>query len=454
MTAVASAETSPNTTSGAGFVAWYAAIFLTLAATLSTVDRQILALMIGPIKRDFSVTDSQIGLLGGLAFTLLYTFATLPAAWLADRGSRRWVAAGGMVFWSLMTAACGLTQRFSTLFLARMGVGVGESTLAPAAYSMLSDLFPKRTLPAALGLFNTAPFLGVAFANIIGGQVIAHFEAGAPIVLPLLGVVKSWQIMFLLLGIPGVLLAVIGWASLREPLRRGRAVGEQPLTLAQIGTFLNGRRRFLVLHFVAYIALSIQGWCLFFWIVEFLVRQRGMARAEAGFDYGVMALGLGLSGSIVAGQIASRFNAHATADTTLRMVLYSVLVLGPLAVLMPLVSQTWQTLSLLVPITFLMAWPGGLGLSALQFIAPNELKGRIIALYMLVVNGISLTLGPYLGGLISDRVFDGKSLGASLSLMASIDYPVAAICLWACLGPFRKAREKAQAWDRPTPGDA
>ena len=215
MTAVASAETSPNTTSGAGFVAWYAAIFLTLAATLSTVDRQILALMIGPIKRDFGVTDSQIGLLGGLAFTLLYTFATLPAAWLADRGSRRWVAAGGMVFWSLMTAACGLTQRFSTLFLARMGVGVGESTLAPAAYSMLSDLFPKRTLPAALGLFNTAPVLGVAFANIVGGRVIAHFETSAPIILPFLGAMKSWQMLFLLLGIPGMLLALIGWASLR-----------------------------------------------------------------------------------------------------------------------------------------------------------------------------------------------------------------------------------------------
>ena len=220
--------------------------------------------------------------------------------------------------------------------------------------------------------------------------------------------------------------------------------------MAQIGAFLQDRRRFLILHFLAYIALSIQGWCLFFWVVEFLVRQRGMSRASAGFDFGMMALVLGLSGSIIAGQIATRLSARPTADTTLRMVFYCVLILGPLAIIMPLASQTWQTLALLITITFLMAWPGGLGLSALQFIAPNELKGRIIALYMLVVNGVSLTLGPYLGGLISDQVFDGKSLGGSLSLMAAIDYPIAAVCLWFCLTPFRKALDQAQAWDSPS----
>jgi MFS family permease len=433
----------------AGFAAWYAVSFLTIAASLSTVDRQILALMIGPIKRDLAINDSQVGLLGGLAFTLLYTFATLPAAWLADQRSRRLVVTGGMVLWSLMTASCGLTHRFITLFLARMGVGVGESALSPAAYSMLSDLFPKRTLPIAIGLITAAPFIGVGFANIVGGQLVQHLEAAGPTVLPVLGAVKSWQAIFLLLGIPGIILALIGRFTLTEPPRRGLAAGDlhKPLSLAQIATFLTGRRRFLTLHFIAFIALSIQGWGLFFWVVEFLVRERGMNHAQAGLEYGTLALVMGLSGSVISGRIAASLQARGDSNATMRLVLLSVAILGPLAILMPLVPRAWETLTLLIPITFLMGWPGGLGTTALQFIAPNELKGRIIALYMLVVNCISLTLGPWLGGLISDRLFAGISLGGSLCLMAAIDYPLATICLLLCLKPFRAAMDKARAWD-------
>jgi MFS family permease len=124
-------------------------------------------------------------------------------------------------------------------------------------------------------------------------------------------------------------------------------------------------------------------------------------------------------------------------------------VLGPLAIVMPLLPQGWQILAVLAPITFLMGWPGGLGTTALQFIVPNELKGRIIALYLLIVNFISLTLGPLLGGLISDRLFAGKSLGGSLCLMAAVDYPVAALCLFFCLKPFRRAMAQAEAWETP-----
>ncbi len=447
---VAAVETVPTsrTIERAGFGAWYAAIFLTVAASFSTVDRQILALMIGPLKRDLAISDTEMGVLGGLAFTLLYTFATLPAAWLADLKSRRLVVTGAVALWSLMTATCGLTHRFLTLFLARMGVGVGEAALSPAAYSMLSDLFPKRALPLAIGLITAAPFIGVGFASIVGGQLVQRLEA-APVVLPGLGLVKSWQAIFLMLGAAGVALALIGRLTLAEPRRRGLVSGaaRETLSLRQIVDFLAGRRRFLILHFIAFIALSIQGWCLFFWVVEFLVRERGMNHAQAGLDYGIMALVFGLSGSIVAGRLASRLQARGDGDATMRLVLMSVLALGPLAVAMPLVPHAAMTLALLAPITFLMGWPGGLGTTALQFIVPNELKGRIIALYMLVVNCISLTLGPWLGGLISDRVFAGKSLGGSLGLMAAIDYPVAAFCLLLCLAPFRRAIAQAAAWD-------
>jgi MFS family permease len=436
-------------TDNATSAAWYAAVFLTVAASLSTIDRQVLSLMIGPIRRDLHISDTEMGVIGGLAYTLLYTFCTLPAAWLADRGSRRAVATGAMFLWSLMTASCGLAQSFVTLFLARMGVGIGESALAPASYSMLSDLFPRRSLPIALGLLNAAPFLGVGLANILGGALVQHFETAPPVVLPIIGAVKSWQFTFILLGVPGLLMALVGRFTLKEPARRGRAVGDGhvPLTLAQVATFVSGRWRFLTLMFIAYICLSIQGWALFFWVVEFLVRERGVPRAQVGLIYGSMAMILGFAGAILSGALAARLLQRGSADTLMKLVIAAVLVLGPLAVVMPMAPRPWQIFALLAPITFFMGCPGGLGTTALQFIAPNELKGRIIALYMLVVNCISLTLGPFLGGLISDRIFDGKSLGGSLSLMALVNYPIAIVCLILCLRPFRAAVEKAGAWD-------
>ena len=425
--------------------AWYAVIFLTLAASLSTIDRQVLAMMIGPIRRDLLISDSQMGLLGGLAFTLLYSLATVPLAWIADRGSRRAVITGGMAFWSLMTATCGIAQGFFALFVARMGVGLGEAALGPAAYSMLSDLFPRRRLPAAVGVFAAAPLIGVGLASLGGGQIMQALEHRPALVLPLIGTVKSWQAMFLALGLPGLAMALVGRLTLREPARRGAAElpAQAAFTLAGFVQFLNGRRMFLTLHFVAFIALSIQGWGLFFWIVEFLVRERGLPRARAGLIFGLMAFAFGLLGSIGSGRLAGLLQARGRADATLRLVLYSVIALAPLAIIMPLAPRAWQACALLAPITFLMGWPSGLGASALQFIAPNALKGRIIAVYLLVVNVTSLTLGPWLGGMISDHLFAGRSLGGSLALMAAVDYPVAIICLTLALRPFRQALEAA-----------
>ncbi len=429
--------------------AWYAVGFLTVVATLSSIDRQVLAVLIGPIQQDLNLSDSQMGLLGGIAFSLLYSVGTIPAAWIADKRSRRMVITAGVALWSAMTAACGMTSSFVTLFLARMGVGLGEAALPPAAYSMMSDLLPKRKLPMAIGLFTAAPFFGVGLASIGGGQLAQYFETAPPLMLPLLGEVKSWQAVFLLLGVPGILLALLGLLTLREPRRTGQvtADGFAPMSSRQVMAFLGERRRFLSLHFTAYILMSIQGWGLFFWVIEFLVRERGLPRAEAGLKYGLMAFGLGLAGSIISGRLASRLVAKGAADSTMRLVLFAILALMPLAIAMPLVPDAWMTLLLLAPITFLMGWPGALGMTALQFIVPNELKGRIIALYSLVVNALSLALGPLVGGLVSDKVFGGESLAGSLSLMAAVNYPLAAIALLLCLRPFRTALDKARAWE-------
>ena len=436
---------SDGAASGGAVYRWYVVGFLTLASTVSTIDRQILALMIGPVKRDLGVSDTMMGLLGGLAFTLFYTLLTLPMAWLADRSNRRRIIALGTFFWSLATMACGLAANFWHLFAARATVGVGEATLAPAAISILSDTFDRARLPIAIAIFGSAPFIGVGLANLLGGLVVAHLEASPALTLPLFGTMKSWQAMFVIVGAPGLLLALLT-LSLREPLRTGRANVGEAMTIRDAARFFAGRGRFLTWHFIGFTAMAMQGWAIFYWVVEFFLREHGATRAAVGFQFGLIALVIGTAGGVFAGQLAARMMREGRPDATLRLVLVAVLALIPVGVAAFLVPGYAPAMALVAVAIFFMGWPNGLGTAALQFIVPNELRGQVMALYFVVVNFLSYTLGPLLGGVISDRVFGGQSLGHTLALMAAVNYPIGAFCIWRCLAHFRTALAQAEAW--------
>src|SRR5688572_3708838 len=200
---------------------WYVVGVLTVTYTVSFIDRQIMALMIEPIRRDLGITDTQVSLLIGLAFAVFYTLLGVPIARLADRYSRRAIIAAGITVWCLMTAACGLARNYAQLFLARVGVGVGEAALSPSALSMLSDYFPKETRGRAIAVYNTGISLGTGLAMIVGGQVIAHVMAAPPVRVPGIGELFSWQTVFLVVGLPGLVMAAL-MATVKEPSRRER----------------------------------------------------------------------------------------------------------------------------------------------------------------------------------------------------------------------------------------
>ncbi|HKZ72699.1 MAG TPA: MFS transporter, partial [Steroidobacteraceae bacterium] len=203
---------------------WYVVGVLTVTYTVSFIDRQIMALMIEPIRRDLGITDTQVSLLIGLAFAVFYTLLGLPIARLADRYSRRAIIAAGVAVWCVMTAACGLARSYAQLFLARVGVGVGEAALSPSALSMMSDYFPKRTRGRAVAVYNMGISLGAGLAMIVGGQVIAHVMQAPPVRLPVVGELFAWQTVFLVVGLPGLLMAVL-MATVKEPARRERLRG-------------------------------------------------------------------------------------------------------------------------------------------------------------------------------------------------------------------------------------
>jgi MFS family permease len=197
-------QTTPNLR-----YAWYVVFILMLANISSFIDRQILALLVAPIKRDMHLSDTQISLLMGLSFALFYTIFGIFIGRLADKYNRRNIIIGGITVWSLMTALCGGVNSYLQFFLARMGVGVGEATLGPSAYSMITDYFPKNRLARALSTYSMGVFLGSGLAILIGAALISGLPTSGTVNVPILGDIYHWQMLFIYIGLPGLIIALL-----------------------------------------------------------------------------------------------------------------------------------------------------------------------------------------------------------------------------------------------------
>ena len=426
------------------FTLWYAVFLLTLASTLSFIDRQILNVMIGPIKRDLGgLSDTEISLIIGLAFSLIYSATTLPLARIADRYSRRNVIIAGVFSWSAMTAMAGMANSFWQLFAARMGVGIGEAALGPASTSMLADYFDERRLPLAYGVVATAPFIGTGLASMVGGPLIDYLESQPHVVLPIFGEMFSWQTVLVVVGLPGILLALVMF-SLREPERMGVGADlDDGYSWAEVWQFVLSRRRYLSFHFIAYLCLSIQGFAFLTWIVEFFVRKHGWSRTDIGLTYGSIAFTAGILGSIWAGFYAGNMLAKGKSDAPMRLTLWGTLALGPVAFVVPLLENDMLAIALIVPLTFFMAMPPGLSNAALQAIAPNRMRGQLIAIYLICVSFLSYLFAPLIIGLMNDYIFGREdAIGLSLSSLSVVNYSIAAICLYMSLEPLRQATHR------------
>lgn len=431
--------------------AWYATIVLTVAFTLSYIDRQILGVMVEPIRRDLGISDTEFSYLQGAAFAITYTIFTVPAGWLTDRMSRSNLMAGGVFVWSIMTALSGVAQNFFQLFGARSAVGMGEAVITPAANSILADYFPRDKLAAPIAFFAASPFIGVGLSFMLGGPLVEYLEGRPPIELAVIGEIYSWQMVFFVVGLPGVLVAIPVFL-LREPSRRGllagSAEGPAKVPAAEIFKFLLKRWKFFALLFFGFSGLSIQGYALFAWVTSFFVRVHDVSRSDATLIYGAIALVIGVGGSIFGGFRASQLMQQGRADATIRLVMYSAMVVTPLAVAFGLVPHAWIAFVLLVPITFCMAMPPGLVYTALQVITPNELRGQVLAAYLLITNFVSFLLAPLVIALLTDKIYqDDAAVGLSLSTLAAFTYPTAAICMAFALKHFREAYSKAEAWN-------
>ena len=420
--------------------AWYAAVLLMLCYALSFVDRQILSLLVPFIKADLHVNDTLVGLLQGFSFALFYAVMGLPLGRLADAANRRNLISVCIAFWSVFTAGCALARSYTTLFLARMGVGIGEAGLNPASFSILSDLFPKERLGAALSVFYIGNMLGSSLALIVGGTAVQAVTRQPEITVPLLGTIASWRLTFVILGLPGLFLALLVF-TLREPIRKNlarTAAGVAHLSIAESIAEIRSRWQSVVGISVGFVFQAACAYGFSAWVPTYFVRAHGWNIGETGRALGFLILPFGSLGLYLGGWLSERWQKRGVTDAMLLMGVLSaigiLLFLVP-AMLMP--SAAWS-LALICPGYFFMVLPMGTAVGALQLIFPNQVRAQVSALYLFILNLGGLTLGPLMPGVFADYLFkDPKMIGAGVSLTMAVSAVLMLLILLATRRPYR-----------------
>lgn len=413
---------------------------LFVAYTFSFADRYILSLLIEPIKQDLGLSDTKISLLHGLAFAIFYTLMGIPIGRMADRYSRRTIIAAGIVCWSLMTAACGLARQFSQLFAARVGVGVGEAALSPAAFSLISDLFPPDKLGRALSIYSAGAIVGGGVAFIIGGIVIAAITAVPEITVPVVGTVRSWQFAFFVVGLPGVIVAAMMYL-IKEPVRRTSAntaeINKVTIPLAQVFSHFFSHWQIYTPVFIGFTMLALIFNALLAWTPTLLLRSYQMPVGESGPAIGALLVILGGGGLFAGGWLTDKLWSQGYRDATLRVGIIAGLGALPFSISAPLATTPELSLILFAPFWFFSSSAFGAGVTAVQTITPNRMRGVISAMYLFCGNLIGIGLGPTAIALMTDYVYLNEgAVGYSMASIGGGGALLAAIILLLGLKPF------------------
>ncbi len=435
----------PNPTYG-----WYVVCVLTLAYVFSFLDRQILALLIEPIRKDMDISDTQISLLLGLAFSIFYTLLGVPIGRLADRKSRRGIIAVGITIWCIMTAACGLAKTFTQLFLARVGVGIGEASLNPSALSLISDYFPRNKRARPIGFYNMGVSLGAGVAMVIGGQIIAWVFEAPPIELPVVGTLQPWQAVFVMVGLPGLLIALL-MATVKEPVRHDKitTADGQPdfLPMKDVMGFLLDRKATYLSLFLGMSVVTIVGYGFLFWIPTMFIRTWGWSIAEVSMAYGLVVLVFGPIGVNLGGWLAQRLYQRGRRAGHMRVTILGAFILVPSATLAPLMPTPELALLMLVFVTIGAAIPSATAAAALMMIVPNQMRGQTVAMYYFVTNILGLTIGSSAIAMMTDYVFkDDAALRYSIAWVSGTTGVIALALLLYNLSHYRKSVIEADAW--------
>ena len=437
MTTVAAPAPALDAAYPAPRTAWTAVGVLLVLYALSMIDRQIISLMVGDLRHDLGISDFQISLLQGFSFALLYCILGLPFGMAVDRLPRRNVICFGVLVWATAATCCGLAQNYPQLLAARTLVGAGEAALAPAAYSILSDMFPKRRLTVALSIYTIGATIGSEASLALGGWLLHVARDG--VALPVLGEVPAWRFAFLATGAPGLLLAFLIFL-IPEP-RRGLAGAAEPArsSWGDVFRFMRARWGFFACHLVGFSCIMAMAYARMSWGPAFLIRRFGWEVDRVGVTLGAFGLVMGLFTFLTTGAFIDWLMKKGVLDAHFRYYVWgsiAALLAGVASFLAPSELPFFIGLA----ITAIPLNMAAIAASAIQMVTPAELRGRVSAIYLMVVAMFAMTIGPSMVGLLTDEVFkDPLKIHLSLATTYAILAPIAIAAFALGLGPMRRA---------------
>lgn len=419
-------------------VGWRATVILFLLYVLSMLDRNILTLLINPIKADLGLGDFEMSLLIGIAFAFFYAVMALPLGYAIDRFSRRIVIFWCVIVWSFATMLCGVATSFALLFMARALVGGGEAALAPGAQSILADLFPPTKLALPLSVFSLGGKAGQAISLLIGGLLTTIIAPTSLHSLPLLGAdIKGWQLIFLIIGAPGLLIAFLIF-TFPEPVRRTRISSGASANYGEYWRFLKQHWRLIVpshlgsVMFLAAVVSAIN------WAPAHIERAFGWSAAQVGAGLGIALFVGPVLGMPFHGAVADRLFRKGILDIHLRYMMFTALVGLPIGIAAFVVRDPILCILLAGLFFFVTTTYVGLSITALQVVVPGNLRGKAAAVFLLAGGLGGASLGPMLVGALTDFAFgDPNKVGWSIAITLAILLPLTAFLFFLALAPMR-----------------
>ena len=410
----------------------------------SFIDRMILNLLVDPIRRDMHISDTQMSLLMGFSFALFYTLFGLPLGRIADTGNRRRLIVCGIVVWSAMTVACGTVKNYGQFLLARVGVGVGEAALSPAAYSIIGGSFPKERLAMAMSVYALGVYLGNGLALLLGGLSVHLAAQQEQWMLPLLGPIFPWQMVFFIIGVPGLLIALL-MLTVKEPARRD--VGGTAAPLASVKAYLKANARTFLCHNLAFSLLTLAGFAFVAWAPTCLIRTFGLSAVQAAVALGSCMTVFATCGSIIGGWLADRYAQRNMQGSRMRVGLIAAVGTVPCMLVFPFMPSAATAIAVLVPVAFFLGLPFGAAIAVIQEITPARMRGQASALYLFAINLIGLGVGPTAVALLTDYVFrDDLAVPYSVAITMVVAATGAAVLFKLSFRPYERSVQHAQRW--------
>lgn len=427
---------------GGGY-AWFVVAALSLTNMVAFLERQIVTLLYGPIKKAFNASDTQVSILSGLAFIVFATVFGLFFGRMADRKNRKWIITLGVIAWSFATMACGLARSFVQLFLARISVGVGEATLGPSAMSMIADYFPKERLARALSLYTASVAAGAGLALVAGGAVIA-FVSKLPPFAPFGGApFAPWQMSFLLVGAVGMVV-IVPLLFVKEPARQGSGPESQPIR--EVFAHVGRRGRFYFTHVGGFALGTVLASGTVSWIPSFFIRAHGWAAKDIGYAYGLIVAVGGVAGVLFGARVAEWMESRGMRDANMRLPLIATGLAAIPTIAAPLVPDPKLALGLLAIASVIGSMATAPVWAALQLVTPGRMRGQVVAMFSFVVNIVGMGMGPLVIALFTDFLFkDESQVGLSIVTATLVLKPVILLLYVLSLRGYREGLDAQDA---------